>query len=200
MAKHYCNSLAKKNNFILFGFLTISLLVGCVNGSNDDDSQSDATENELVGLDEVDESIAMYKNNSLSTGECPYSDYYGKNKDCTSYYCSMIEVDAPYDCDVVVVIKKGNEDGSVVAHSYIERGDSYTFSLADGVYQVFFYMGNGWNPEKEMSGGVQGGFVKDESFSKDYPQELESCKLTYELIHQRNGNFQTKPSSESEMF
>ena len=40
----------------------------------------------------------------------------------------------------------------------------------------------------------------DEIFSKDNPQYLDGQILTYELILQQNGNFSTKPSSESEMF
>ena len=51
-----------------------------------------------------------------------------------------------------------------------------------------------------MGNGVKGGFVKDELFSKDNPQEIYSGVLTYVLQLQRNGNFQTKGSNKNEFF
>ena len=53
---------------------------------------------------------------------------------------------------------------------------------------------------KIMKGGVKGGFVKDEIFSKDNPQEICNAVLTYVLQLQRDGNFQTKGSSPDEAF
>ena len=51
-----------------------------------------------------------------------------------------------------------------------------------------------------MGNGVKGGFVKDEIFSKDNPQEIYSGILTYVLQLQRDGNFQTRGSSRGEIF
>ena len=51
-----------------------------------------------------------------------------------------------------------------------------------------------------MKGGIKGGFVKNEIFSKDNPQEIYSGILTYVLQLQRDGNFQTKGSSLDEAF
>ena len=99
--------------------------------------------------------------------------------------------------DVVVIIKTGD---TMVRNAYIVGGDSYTFNLPNGNYQVFFYGGKGWNPEKEMPNGDMGGFVANESFSKDEPVTLNHQGLEYELILQQNGNFSTEPSSASEMF
>lgn len=48
--------------------------------------------------------------------------------------------------------------------------------------------------------GYQGGFVYQETFSKDAPIDLDGQRLEYELILQQNGNFQTKGSSENEVF
>ena len=45
-----------------------------------------------------------------------------------------------------------------------------------------------------------GGFVVNESFSKDKPVTLVYQGLEYELILQQNGNFSTDPSSASEIF
>ncbi len=88
----------------------------------------------------------------------------------------------------------------MVCNAYIEAGDSYTFNLPNGYYQVFFYGGKGWNPNKTMPNGIEGGFVANESYSKDNPVSLEYQGLEYELIPQLNGNFTTKQSSAIEIF
>ena len=51
-----------------------------------------------------------------------------------------------------------------------------------------------------MSGGNTGGFVANESFSKDSQGTLEYQGLNYELIPQQNGNFSTMQSCENEVF
>ena len=52
-----------------------------------------------------------------------------------------------------------------------------------------------------MKGNLRGGFLKNESFSKDGSASyLENNILSYELTLQQNGNFQTIGSSEGEMF
>lgn len=150
-------------------------------------------------LDDL-EAYDRYKDYSLSNGSQPYASYYGYNRSCDYYGCSAIKVKAPYSSDVVVIIKRDNAYGNVVRHGYIREGCTMTFELPDGRYQAFFYYGKGWYPNKRMSGGVRGGFLRDEIFSKDSPQYLSNQVLTYELILQRNGNFSTKPSSESEVF
>lgn len=150
-------------------------------------------------LDEI-EAFDKYKDNSLANGAQPYSAYYGSNKSCQYYGCSEICVKAPYSSDVLVLIKKDNSFGKVVRHGYVRGGYQVCFEVPDGKYQVFFYYGKGWYPKKQMQGGVKGGFLRDEIFSKDNPQYLSGQILTYELILQQNGNFSTKPSSESEMF
>lgn len=150
--------------------------------------------------DELSEEDALYVTNSLTTGSRPYSAYYGKGYKCPYSQCSAIEVTAPSNSDIVVIIKKDNQNGKVIQHGYIRAGRTYSFDIPDGTYQTFFYYGEGWNPNKEMGNGVKGGFVKNEVFSKDYPQEIESAVLTYVLQLQRSGNFQTKSSNKNEMF
>ena len=134
-----------------------------------------------------------YYDNSLRTGASPYSSTNTKGND------SEISVRTSYNsnCDVVVIVKKG---GTIARNAYIQAGDSYTFNLPNGTYQVFFYGGKGWNPGKAMAGGKRGGFVANESYSKDSPVSLEYESLEYELIPQQNGNFSTQQSSASEMF
>lgn len=143
-----------------------------------------------------------YLNNSLTTGSQPYRSYYGSNYGY-DYGRPSIRVNASSYSDVVVIVRYNNSNGRVAGHTYIRAGGSSTiYVLPERRYQVFFYYGKGWYPKKEMSGGVKGGFLTNESFSKDG----ESMYLdwgqgvTYTLTQQINGNFSTSHSSESEMF
>ncbi len=136
-----------------------------------------------------------YISNSLRAGSTPYSQYYGRNSYCDDYGCSDIKVRTS-NSDVLVTIKSL---GDVVSHAYINSGSSYSFSVPQGTYQIFFYYGKGWNPEKEMKGGeMKGGFITNESFGKDDPQYLSNNILEYDLISQENGNFSTRPSNPDE--
>lgn len=161
--------------------------------------QQQTNSNYLVE-DEISEEDKIYQNNSLSTGAMPYTQFYGKNYKCPYDQCSGIRVTAPSESDIVVIIKRNNQNGKVIAHGYIKAGGTFQFDIPDGTYQTFFYYGDGWNPNKDMGSGVKGGFVKDEIFSKDNPQEIYSGILTYVLQLQRDGNFQTKGSKRSEIF
>jgi len=142
----------------------------------------------------------QYSNYSLPNGCLPYKEYYGSNHSCNSYGCSAIKVHAPNNSDVVVIIKKKNAEGKVIGHAYLRAGGSYSFEMPNGTYQTFFYYGEGWYPEKNMKGGIKGGFLNDEVFSKDDPQSLYNQELTYSLVLQQHGNFHTKPSSGAEAF
>ena len=142
-----------------------------------------------------------YINNSLENGSTPYANCYGVNKHCPDEGCSEISIKSPLNSDVLVNIKS---EGKVVRHAYISAGNMVTFEVPDGIYQPFFYYGKGWNPEKPMKSNTDcpltGGFISDESFGKDDPQELNNSILEYELILQPNGNFSTIPSNPSEAF
>lgn len=145
---------------------------------------------------------SQYGNNSLYNGSQPYSQWYGNNlyfDDYTPH--SEIRVKAPYNSDVVAIVRYNNMNGRVAGHRYVRAGMTSTIYLRNGnKYQTFFYYGKGWYPAKEMK-NVRGGFIKGESFSKDgSAQYLENNILTYELTLQENGNFQTSSSSEGEMF
>jgi hypothetical protein len=144
----------------------------------------------------------QWRYNSLSTGSMPYSSCYGSTNSCGGWSCSKIKVITGGNGDVLVSIK--NTNGRVVRHGYIKGGHSYTFNVPDGNYQVFFYSGNGWNPNKQMisssCNSLRGGFVSNESVTKDNYINLYSQIMTYELILQQQGNFSTKPSSKSEAF
>lgn len=143
----------------------------------------------------------QWKYNSLSTGAMPYSYCYGASNYCGNYGCSKIAVRTG-GADVLVIIKDGS--GDVVRHAYINGGYTFTFNVPDGQYQVFFYSGTGWNPNKFMKstscGTLHGGFVSGEDVTKDDYISLYSQIMTYELILQQNGNLSTKPSSKDEAF
>ena len=192
----------------------IALIVNTCNGNNEKNATTlqrqtnketyynPQTERESVETikEELSEEEKQYLGNSLSTGATPYSAVYGKNYRCPYTQCSGIKVTAPRESDIMVIIKRDNSDGKVISHGYIKAGGTYQFDIPDGTYQTFFYYGEGWNPNKEMTGGIRGGFVKNEIFSKDNPQEIYSGVLSYVLQLQRDGNFQTKGSNKSECF
>lgn len=134
-----------------------------------------------------------YINNRLETGELPYSRYNTAWGDESEIFVKT----KTSGSDVVVLLK---QYGEIVRNIYIRAGGSYSFHIPNGSYQVFFYYGKGWNPEKRMNDRLTGGFVANESFQKDAEIFLDNQKLTYELIPQRNGNFNTQQSSASEMF
>lgn len=133
-----------------------------------------------------------YADNYLSTGSVPYSNR------SLSGTGSEIKVKSSTNGEDMVVIVKNN--GSIVRNAYIRKGGSHTFYVPNGRYQVFFYSGKGWNPNKQMPGGMRGGFVERESFAKDYAMNLDYESVTYDLVPQYNGNFSTASSSATEMF
>lgn len=146
---------------------------------------------------------SQYGNNSLSNGSQPYSRWYGSNQYYDDYTAhSEIRVKAPYNSDVIAIVRYNNMNGSVAGHKYIKAGNTATIYLRNGnYYQTFFYYGKGWYPDKQMNGKVRGGFIKNEAFSKDGSASyLENQILSYELTLQEHGNFQTSSSSEGEMF
>lgn len=189
-----------KPSTVIFGFIAlVALFYSCGNSSRNNNyansygaDNSDTTavvdgynyqqSQELSPEDE------QYVDNSLSTGASPYSSV-GSASDESQI---KVSTSADYDDDVVVIIKSG---GRIFADAYIVGGESYSFDVPNGEYQVFFYSGKGWNPNKQMTNGRKGGFVKDESFSKDSPVSLDYQGLEYSLIPQPDGNFDTQPSN-----
>lgn len=145
----------------------------------------------------------QYGHNSLSNNSAPYASWYGSNAYYDDYTPhSEIVVNASSSSDVVVIVRYNNANGAVAGHKYIKAGYSGTIYLKNGKgYQVFFYSGTGWNPNKEMANGIKGGFVKNESFTKDESvQRLNNEILTYTLTMQQFGNFAPDESSVNEMF
>lgn len=184
----------KKTFLLVLGFIGILALTSC-NGGTKPSPESRNYESSYNSSNTVTSTVEddPYLDNSLSTGSVPYSSDNLKGDGSTI----SVRTSGTSECDVVVIIKSGN---TMVRNAYIKAGGSYTFNLPNGYYQVFFYGGKGWNPNKTMPNGLEGGFVANESYSKDEPVSLEYQGLEYELIPQQNGNFTTEQSSASEIF
>ena len=140
---------------------------------------------------------AYYSENSLYTGATPYKYCYGSNNNA---YPSQVKIKSGAS-DVVVTIKR---KGKVYRHAYIKANSNYTFKVADGSYNVYFYYGKGWNPKKFMKntncGRLVGGFVSKVSVGKDMFLQLSSQYMTYTLTSVSNGNFSPQTSSINEAF
>lgn len=143
--------------------------------------------------------IEKYGKNQLPHGSTPYSSYFGANRECTSKFNSDVQVTAPLAFDMIAVIKEKNEKGKVVSHAYVCADSTYTFKLANGTYQMFFYIGKGWHPERLMEDTILGGFVSYETYSKDNPVTLYNEVITYQLsMKERNRSM--SESTRAEMF
>ena len=141
---------------------------------------------------------ARWLHHSLHNGAIPYAACYGGASACADN-CSIIKI-VNGGTDAVVSIK--NKAGVVVLHGYVVRDSTWSFPVHDGVYQVFFYSGTGWNPELPMKGAsckeLRGAFVCGGIISKADIVTLESEMMTYELILQDHGNLEVKPSTPGE--
>ena len=208
----------KLDGFFIASFLFVAvLLMGCDSRKNPNHRTYENSYSSRSTATEQPQEHA-YVDNSLNTGSIPYESEEPSVEDDPFYNNSLRTGASPYtsngrtttdesqisvitsansNCDVVVIIKSRNQ---ISRNAYIKAGDSYTFYIPNGTYQVFFYGGKGWNPNKTMPNGLEGGFVANESFSKDSPVSLSYEGLTYELILQPNGNFSTQQSSASEIF
>lgn len=145
--------------------------------------------------------IEKYKNNYLSNGSQPYKGTYRANHEYDQN-SSFIKVTAPWGADVVVLARRSS--GTVEGHIYVRRGQQAQFYLPEGIYNIFFYYGTGWNPHKKITGkhwSVVGGFVLSESVGKDENVYFPAGEgYTYVLQQRINGNFHTEASSVEEMF
>ncbi len=147
---------------------------------------------------QIELDIEKYGNNVLAHGSAPYSSFFGENRTAQKKHYSDVEVVAPIGFDMVAIIKEQNEDGRVVAHAYVQADSTYTFKIDNGRYQMFFYIGKGWKPGKKMKDGVLGGFVRNETYSKDDPVSLANEVITYQVSMKERDKF--KRSSRQEMF
>lgn len=144
----------------------------------------------------VDPIVEQYKDNHLESLSQPYPNEI-KLRGGTS--AIKVSTYSGAEQDVIVIIKNHNDQ--IVRNSYLRPGASVNMDVPSGTYQMFLYYGNGWCPEKVMPNGLTGGFVCDESFSKDDPVTLEQYQyVEYSLTPTTNGNFQTKHTDKNEVF
>ena len=145
-----------------------------------------------------------YGSNSLYNGSQPYESFYGKNQHYSNNEPhAEVRVKAAHNSDVIVIIRYNNQNGRVAGHTYVRAGQTATIQLPGGHrYQTFFYYGRGWYPDKPMKNGIKGGFLEDETYSKDGSTALlqDNEILSFELTPILDGNFSTSQSNESEIF
>ena len=181
------------SKIFVFAVMSIAVFTSCGNSTKPNPNNRNYETGYKSTSTVTTEEESPYIDNRLQTGSIPYS-----NVSCEGSGSTVtVSTSSNSECDVVVIIK---HNGHIVRNAYISAGDSYEFSLPNGTYQVFFYGGKGWNPNKQMAGGQVGGFVANESYSKDSAVTLNYQGLEYELIPQANGNFSTQQSKASEMF
>lgn len=171
--------------------------------TNQSVSRNSDTEGQLyrdAGTENLD---LLSDSNSLDNGASPYEEFYGKNYQFLSDEPhATIQVTAPRQSDLIVIVRYDNHEGEVAGHIYVRRGQSSSIQLPSGrTYQTFFYCGIDWSPDKPMPDKILGGFTKAEVFSKDgKPSKLKNNILSYTLSSTGEGNFTTTPSSAEEMF
>lgn len=190
-------NLVHNENSIGCGCLIIIALIAisvhyCEQNGNS--AESEKGKNPLERLEKINPITERYGDNRLETGNQPYENETIVRGDDSQI---VVRTSGTDRTDVVVILKKND---MIVRNKYVQAGDQVVFDIPDGTYQVFFYYGKGWYPDKEMPNGMKGGFVMYESFSKDDPQSLEHNILTYELILQTDGNFSARPSNAEEAF
>lgn len=166
------------------------------------------TTNLNLSFDKIPMDLKQINVINYNTGDRPYYDCLNRNYTCSTD-CSQIEVIAPYNSDVVVTIKT---NGRIVDHAFIERSDSYSFSLDNGTYETYFYFGSGGMDQDKFlthtycyygniyGANLYGAFVNNQVFSKASEETLYRNILTYKLQLTENGNFSTAPSSVEQNF
>lgn len=158
----------------------ILILVGVkLCNSGDDAGNPDAviycTPSDVKRQDAVSSDSARYIFRRMATCYVPY-----RETDAGGNANSKIAVntDPASECDLVALVK---QDGRIVRNVYVAAGDTAALYVPNGTYRVYIYSGTGWNPEKDMPGGLKGGFVADEAFSADAPVTLAYSTYDYNV-------------------
>ena len=131
---------------------------------------------------------------SPNTGVKPYASIYGKDKTGKN----TISFKTSKGTDYIVIIKTNSLE-KVIGHIYIRGGDSTSLHIPNGKYNVFFYTGLDWNPDKQKD-VVFGGFMKMEHLQKDGPINIYNQNIQYTLYPVQNGNLVLKEADETEAF
>lgn len=146
----------------------------------------------ITKANEYDEDME-YIDNRLSTGSKPYS-YMGRAKTGDNY----MSFETSGSHDFVVIVRDATND-KYMNHVYIRGGSNAKLYLPDGIFNVYFYSGKGWNPNK-IKGNFRGAFVKSESLQKDEAISLYSAYIEYTLYPVQNGNLHLDSADDEEAF
>lgn len=154
-------------------------------------SQNVVSEPEPLQKTQEEIDYDKYINNQLRTGAKPYKKYY-KSHTGSNYLDFRTS-----GCDYVIIVKN-YRNSRVVNHVYVRAGEVGRLYLPNGTYNIFFYGGKGWNPNKQMA-HVRGGFVLENGgIQKDEYVELYNQYGEYTLYPVQNGNLHLETSSEDE--
>ena len=102
----------------------------------------------------------------------PYESYFGKAQTGQNY----IDFKTSGANDYIAIVKR-HRDNKYINHLYIKGGESARLYVPDGNFDVYFYSGKGWNPNKEV-GHFTGGFVEGGIMQKDEPIQLMTETIT----------------------
>ena len=155
-------------------------------------------------VDSVHESLVENRVEIQYDGVTPYEGAYGPNMVNAQ---NMVHVRASSDRDAIVIVRDRMMD-KVVGHFYVKAGEEGFVLVPDGVFNVFFYQGRGWDSNKKMKSSrgdvIKGGFRYDEVFGQD-PKDLtfgnsDYNQISYDLRKRRYGNMHEKRINPKKMF
>jgi hypothetical protein len=103
----------------------------------------------------------------IKTSESPYKAAFGKNKFDTLSK-SYIKIINPSTNDALVFLR--NDSGKVIRHHFIEHNyQLYMEQLPAGLYNLYYYTGNGFTNSRYLFGNIIGNFsqaIRVDSFSQ----------------------------------
>lgn len=190
------NRTKKRNRFYLVAFI-IAIVVTVIylsNNNNGTNIQSNNYINQQSNSYSNQQASKNYKNNSLETGSKPYSSQFGSPLTGDNYFDFKTSSGHDY-----VVIIKTSYDNRYINHVYIRGGEKARLYVPDGNFDVYFYSGKGWNPNKKVN-QFTGGFTTGGSMQKDGPVELYSAYMEYTLYPVTNGNLRLKGADVDDVF
>jgi curved DNA-binding protein CbpA len=106
----------------------------------------------------------------IKTSESPYKAAFGKNKFDTLSK-SYIKISNPSSNDVLVFLR--NDSGKVIRHHFIEHNyQLYMEQLPAGLYNLYYYAGNGFTNNQYLFGNIIGNFSRAISVDS-LPQQIK---------------------------
>lgn len=139
--------------------------------------------------------FSQYAGNRLDTGDKPYASQVGKAKTGSRY---LEATASPGETDYIMIVKKAS-NGQWVNHVYIHAGTKGRLNVPAGTYNVYFYSGQGWCPDKPIN-NLLGAFVEENELGKDANVNLSDYEgYSYKLYPVSSGNFQVQYANKEEL-